>query len=445
MRVVRRPPSSSACAVSRDSGVRQLYLLISYIAAPFVALVLIWKGFGNRDYFGRFEERFGFGRSRVQSDSIWIHAVSVGEVTAATPLIRRLMASHPDTPIVVTTVTPTGAQRVLDLFGDTVVHSYAPYDMPGSVARFFERMRPKVAIIMETELWPNLWAECGKRDVPLVLANARVSPRSMHRYRRFVGLFSWALSYGIVIAAQSEADAERFLQLGSLPERTRVVGNIKFDYELPDGVAEEGRLLRDALGADRPVWIAASTHAGEETIALAAAARVRERFPDALLVLVPRHPKRFGEVEGVLKASRVAYVSRSSGATGNETTDVFFGNTLGELLVFYAASDVALVGGSLVPIGGHNLLEPAALGKPVLTGPHNFNAEDVAQIMVEEGGARIVADDRDLAEAVLALLADPAGCAAQGELARQAVLANRGSLDRLMALLEPLIPGPEVS
>lgn len=178
---------------------------------------------------------------------------------------------------------------------------------------------------------------------------------------------------------------------------------------------------------------------------LAAAARVRERFPDALLVLVPRHPKRFGEVEGILKASKVSYVSRSSGDSGEAATDVFFGNTLGELLMFYAASDVAFVGGSLVPIGGHNLLEPAALGKPVLTGPHNFNAEDVAQIMVEEGGARVVNDDRELADAVLALLADPAACAAQGERARQAVVANRGSLDRLMALLEPLIPAAEKS
>jgi 3-deoxy-D-manno-octulosonic-acid transferase len=419
--------------------VRQLYLLISYVAAPFVALVLIWKGFGNREYFERFEERFGFGRTRVDSDSIWVHAVSVGEVTAATPLIRRLMAAHPGTPVVVTTVTPTGAQRVADLFGDTVVHSYAPYDMPGSVARFFERMRPKIAVIMETELWPNLWAECGKRDVPLVLANARVSPRSMHRYRRFVGLFRWALSYGIVIAAQSEADAERFLSLGSLPERTRVVGNIKFDYELPEGVDEEGRTLRQSFGADRPVWIAASTHAGEETMALDAARDIGAQVPGALLLLVPRHPKRFGEVEGILRNSGARYVTRSSGASGDSETDVFFGNTLGELLVFYAAADVAFVGGSLVPIGGHNLLEPAALGRPVLTGPHNFNAEDVAQIMVEEGGATLVEHPADLAGAVLALLNDETARAAQGERARQAVVANRGSLDRLMALLEPLI------
>ncbi len=418
---------------------RQLYLLISYIAAPFVALVLIWKGFGNREYFERFEERFGFGRTRVDADSIWVHAVSVGEVTAASPLIRRLMAAHPGTPVVVTTVTPTGAQRVRDLFGDTVVHSYAPYDMPGSVARFFERMRPKISIIMETELWPNLWAECGKRDVPLVLANARVSPRSMHRYRRFVGLFRWALSYGIVIAAQSEADAQRFLSLGSLPERTRVVGNIKFDYELPDGVDEEGRALRESLGADRPVWIAASTHAGEETAVLEAAREIRSEVSEALLVLVPRHPKRFDEVEGILRSAGMSYVSRSSGASGGAETEVFYGNSLGELLIFYAASDVAFVGGSLVPIGGHNLLEPAALGRPVLTGPHNFNAEDVAQIMIEEGGATLVDDPGDLARAVLALFADDAARATQGERARQAVVANRGSLDRLMALLEPLI------
>ena len=234
---------------------RAFYLFLSYVLAPLVVPILVWKALRNPDYLDRWEERFGFGRTRTRRRAIWIHAVSVGEVVAASPMVKDLRQRFPDVPVVMTTVTPTGAQRVSGLFGDEVIHSYVPYDMPGAVRRFFDRFRPRLAIIMETELWPNLYDECGRRKVPLVMANARVSPRSMKHYRRFVSLFKETLSHGIVLAAQSQRDAERFLLLGADPGRTHVVGNIKFDIGLPDSVIAEGRELRAKQAADRPVWI----------------------------------------------------------------------------------------------------------------------------------------------------------------------------------------------
>jgi 3-deoxy-D-manno-octulosonic-acid transferase len=371
--------------------------------------------------------------------SIWIHAVSVGEVVAASSLIANLRKRYPEYPIVVTTVTPTGAQRVRDLFGDDVLHSYAPYDMPGSVRRFFARMNPRLAIVMETELWPNMYAECGARGVPLVLANARISPRSVARYRRFIGLFKEALSHGILIAAQSEQDAERFLSLGANPERVLVTGNLKADVTFQPGMTEAGRDFRAAHAAARPVWVAASTHAGEEEAALAAHELVLAQLPDALLLLVPRHPDRFAAVAELLERRRIAFHRRSLGETPARSDTVFLVDSLGELPKFYAAADVAFVGGSLVPIGGHNLLEPAVLGMPVISGPHNFNAEDIAVLLRDAGGLQLVADEAELGAAVATLLCDPALREQRGAQARQVVAESGGALEKLFALLGPLL------
>lgn len=418
----------------------RFYLVISYLAAPLVALLLLWKALGNRAYWERFEERFGFGRSHLASPSIWVHAVSVGEVVAASSLIAALRERYPQFPIVVTTVTPTGAQRVRDLFGDDVLHSYAPYDMLGSVRRFFRRMQPRLAIVMETELWPNMYAECGARGVPLVLANARISPRSVERYRRFIGLFRQALSHGIVIAAQSPQDAARFASLGASEERTHVTGNLKADLEFPPGMTDAGREFRTASMATRPVWVAASTHAGEEEAAINAHQDVRARLPDALLILVPRHPERFAGVAETLQRHHVAFRRRSLDEVPAPTDAVYLADSLGELPMFYAAADVAFVGGSLVPIGGHNLLEPAALGMPVVTGPHNFNSEDIAQLLLEAGGLEVVAGEAELGPAVATLLADPALRVQRGEQARRVVVESGGALAKLLDLLAPLLP-----
>lgn len=417
---------------------RFAYQVLVYLATPFVFLFWFWRGFTRRGYHDRLGQRFGLGLPDIPGGSVWVHAVSVGEVQAAAPLIKALKERFPAHTVVVSTVTPTGAERVIRLFGDEVTHCYAPFETPGAVRRFFDRIRPEIAVIIETELWPNLYAECGRRRVPLVLASARISPRSVRRYRHLTPLFREALSHGIVIGAQSEQDAQRFRDLGAAPARTFVTGNIKFDVEIDDALAGQGRAFAAAHFPGRSVWIAASTHAGEEEIVLAAHRRVLESVPDALLVLVPRHPERFPAVAELIRQTGMDFVSRTSGERCAGGTRVFLGDTMGELPLFYAASDVAFVAGSLVPIGGHNLLEPAALGLPILTGPHLFNAEDIADMFAERGASRIVADEAELAGAVVELFADEAARRAMGDRARQLLLDNRGSLDRLLELLKPL-------
>ncbi len=419
-------------------------LLLIYNAAtvlllPLVLLHLLWKGFGNRAYWQRIGERFGFYKTASAGDVIWVHAVSMGEVQAAAPLVRELLERWPDRRVLVTTTTPTGSDRVRALFGDRIEHVYAPLDFLFSVRRFFDWCRPCAAIILETELWPNLFRHCGARRVPLVLASARVSPRSIGRYRMVVSLFKETLSHGVVIAAQTEADARRFLSLGVAPERAHVTGNIKFDFTLPAGVAEEGRKLRAAYAPGRPVWIAASTHAGEEEVVLQAQRRVQQRFPEALCLLVPRHPERFDSVAGLIDAAGYRFVRRTQARQAGPDVEVLLGDTMGELLPLYAAADVAFVGGSIARIGGHNLLEPAALKLPFVTGPHTYNADDIARLFRDEGIAPVVRDADELAAAVCELLGDADERRRRGERAREIIDGSRGALGKLVDLLQPLL------
>jgi len=419
---------------------RFLYTILAYLLAPIFSAVLLWRGFRFRGYWSHFGDRLGFGR-RFDERTLWVHAVSVGEMQAAAPLVQTLREHYPGTPIVVSTVTPTGYAQACKLFRDGVHVRYVPLDVPGAVRRFFDRTKPRLAVIFETELWPNLFHRCGRLGIPLVLASARISPRSVRRYRLMVKLFEETLSHGIVIAAQSEGDAARFRSIGANPRRTHVTGNIKFDYRLPPETREHGRALRAQHAAGRPVWIAGSVHEGEEHAMLAAHRRVLAAHPDALFVLVPRQPAEFDLFADLLRAEGVPFVRRSEGGICTRDTQVLLVDTLGELLDFYAASDVAFVGGSLVTIGGHNLLEPAALGVPVLTGPHNFNSEDVARLLTERGGAAIVADGEALGRHVAELLADTAERERMGGLAREVVDQNRGALARLLCLIEPLLEG----
>jgi 3-deoxy-D-manno-octulosonic-acid transferase len=416
--------------------VQFLYRLLIHLAAPAGALVFWWRGLRDPDWGDRLGERFGLGRARPSSPGIWVHAVSVGEVVAASPLVQALRRKHPELPLVLTTVTATGARRARELFGDEVLHAWMPFDTPGAVRRFLDRMRPRVVVIMETELWPNLYAACARRAVPIVLANARISPRSLRRYRRFAGLFARVLSGDVTVAAQSERDAERFRELGADPGRTLVLGNLKADLAFPPGMIEAGRDFRARHAPDRPVWIAASTHAGEEEAALEAHAALRTRFPAALLLLVPRHPQRFEAVAELLAGRRLACVRRSRADVPSADTPVYLVDTVGELPLFYAVADIAFVGGTLARVGGHNLLEPAALGLPLVTGPHNFNAPDVALLLQEAGALEVVGNGEGLARAVTALCADPKLRDERGERARGVVADSRGALDKLLALLE---------
>ncbi|MGB5347502.1 MAG: lipid IV(A) 3-deoxy-D-manno-octulosonic acid transferase [Woeseia sp.] len=418
---------------------RITYVVLTYLLLPLYMLYWLLRGIINNSYWDRVGQRFGFGFPQLDDGSIWVHAVSVGEVTAAAPLVNDLLQRFPERRLLVTTVTPTGAQRAKGLFGDRIEHCYIPFETPFAVNRFFRSVRPAFALVMETEIWPNLYRGCGIRDIPLILVSARISPRSVNNYRKLLPLFRETLSHGILIAAQSEADAERFLSLGASKERTWVTGNIKFDIEIPAELPQQGRALRAELWPGRPVWIAASTHDGEEAQVLDAHAKICEQFPAALLVLVPRHPPRFNTVAALLEKRGVKFVSRTSGATPTAATSAFLVDTMGELPLFYAASDVALVGGTLEPIGGHNLLEPAGLGVPVVTGPHLFNTQQIADMFAEVGASTLVNNSDELAAAVIALLEHPDQAAAQGALGRAIVARNRGALKRLLVLLEPLV------
>lgn len=421
---------------------RLLYVLLVYLLAPVVIAMEAWKALWNPEYRGRLGQRLGFVDRLPPGGCLWVHAVSVGEVQAAAALVQALRGLFPALPVVVTTVTPTGAQRARSLFGDGVRHCYLPYDLPGSVHRFLERTDPRVAIILETEIWPTLYHALGRRGVPLVLASARVSTRSVDRYRRMASLFRDTLSHGILIGAQTAADAERFRTIGAAADRVRVTGNVKFDMEIPAESVAAGREFRARHAGERPVWIAGSTHEGEEEAALAAHDRVRERHPDALLVLVPRHPQRFESVRALLRRRGVAFAQRSAAEVPGAAHAVFLVDTLGELQMFYAAADVAFVAGSLVPVGGHSLLEPAVLGLPMLSGPHTHNAQDVAELFEQCGALGIVRSPEELAERVGRWFDDPDAARADGARGRQAVAQSRGAVGRLVAMVAPLLSRP---
>lgn len=419
---------------------RFVYLLAVYLAAPVISAVFLWRGLTDRGYWRNFGERFGFG-APAAPHGVWIHAVSVGEVQACAPLVGVLRQRYPDLPLTVTAVTPTGAARARALFGGAAQVRYVPFDLPGAVRRFFARVQPRLAVIVETELWPNLYRECGRRRVPLVLASARLSARSVGRYRRLGALFRDTLSQAAVVAAQGTGDAQRFQALGADPASTHVTGNLKFDFELPPKTIERGARLREQYAPARALWVAGSTHGGgEEQALLEAQRRVRALHPEALLVLAPRHPQRFAEAAALLHQAGVSFVRRSQGAAAAaHTCEVLLLDSLGELLDFYAAADVAFVGGSLVPIGGHNLLEPAALGVPILTGPYNSNSEEIARLLIASGAAEVVRDAAALGARIGALLANPEARVRIGAQGRASVDSNRGALGKLLGLIEPLL------
>ncbi len=418
---------------------RFAYAALTYLLLPVYASYWFLRGISNRSYWDRLGQRFGRNFPKPVGGCIWVHAVSVGEVQASVPLVRTLMERFPDRHLLITTVTPTGAQRVRMLFGDSVLHCYIPFETPDAVTSFFDSINPEIALILETEIWPNLYHECGRREIPLILVSARISPKSVNTYRKFLPLFRETLSHGIVIAAQSEADADRFRTLGAAPERTWVTGNIKFDIELPADLEERGLALRRDNFEGRPVWVAASTHDREESQVLHAHKLVQKQFPDAILVLIPRHPERFATVRANLHKDGYRFISRTEGMPCTSDAEVYLVDTMGEVPLFYAAADVAFVGGTLVPVGGHNLLEPAALRKPVVTGPHLFNTQDIADKFEKVGASITVNNAGQLGSAVADLFANKKSALDIGNRGFEIVQKNRGALARLLRLMEPLI------
>jgi 3-deoxy-D-manno-octulosonic-acid transferase len=420
---------------------RRIYTLLLYLLLPLVLVRLLWRSLSAPAYRRRLGERFGLLPRLHARGGVWVHAVSVGEVQASAPLIQRLLLTHPGLPVLVTTTTPTGSHRLTELFGQEVMHVYAPYDVPMVVRRFLRAGRPRLAIFVETEIWPNILDQCARRGIPTLLANARLSERSARGYARLGAFTRETFRRLDLVAAQSAADAGRFTALGVAPTQLVVTGSIKFDVRLPPSLHEQAAVIKRTWcggqgGVDRPVWIAASTHEGEDEQVLAAHRQVLRRVPDALLVLVPRHPERFSRVGQMVQRQGLALVRRSEGRPCTPETRVFLGDSMGELPMFFAAADLAFVGGSLVPHGGHNLLEPAALGVPVITGPHVFNFTPIAEMLLAADAAARVHDSAALAARVTTWLQDASARARVGENGRRVVEQNRGALDRLLDMIE---------
>jgi len=415
---------------------RFLYTLAWTLGLPFAFLYLLWRSRRQPEYRRHWDERMGRGRSLHGRPVIWLHAVSVGETRAAAPLVNALRERYRHHLILLTHTTPTGRSAGHDLFGDNVIQSYLPYDLPCLVKRFLDRVRPQLGIIMETEIWPNLFAACRQRGLPLYLVNARLSERSAQGYAHFSALIRPTLAALWGVAAQTAADAQRLAILGA--KDTVVTGNLKYDVSLPADTGTRAKLLREHFG-DRFVFLAASTREGEEALILDTLSRIDT--PGLLLALVPRHPQRFDEVARLLEAHGLSYVRRSSGQPASARTRVFLGDSMGELAAYYSAADLAFVGGSLLPLGGQNLIEAAAVGCPVLVGPHTFNFAEASSLAIDCGAARRVADANELAQAVRELCAEPERLKRMSAAGAAFTAGNRGATARVLAMIAVPTPG----
>lgn len=417
---------------------RFFYSVSIYLLSPIILLRLLYRALRAPAYARRWRERFGFVAQVNGGKTIWLHSVSVGETLAAVPLVKALQQRYPDYRLTVTCMTPTGSERIQAAFGDSVDHYYAPYDMQDSVARFLNRVRPGILIIMETELWPNTIAACASRNIPVILANGRLSAKSAAAYGKIPRLVSPMLQSMSAVVAQHADDGARFTQLGLPPEALAISGNIKFDLHLDSEVRAKAQSLTTEWQGEnqRPVLLAASTHAGEDELILQAYGQIKAALSVApLLVLVPRHPERFNQVAQLCEQAGFVVVRRSTGEP-TAPADILLGDTMGELMSFYGACDLAFVGGSLVPTGGHNMIEPAAWGVPVITGTYLFNFAEASRLLIE-GGAMVVCEDADnLAEQCIGLFANQQRRTQMGDAARQIAEANRGALDRLLAVID---------
>lgn len=416
---------------------RALYTALLRLLVPFGLLRLCWRGLRQPEYLRHWGERFGFYPSPLPpppSPNIWLHCVSVGETRAAAPLVAALRQRYPGYHILLTHATPTGRATGEQMFGDGVERVYLPYDLPGAMARFLDRFRPQLGLILETELWFNLIAAGTQRRIPLLLVNARLSEKSARGYARLGRLAAQGLRQLAAIAAQTEADAARLRALGA--SQVQVTGNLKFDVTAPPEAAAQGMALRRRFGIARPVFLAASTRDGEEALILDAVARAG--VPGLLTVIVPRHPQRFDEVARLLERRGLRYVRRSANVAA-EGVDCVLGDSMGEMSAYYAACDVAFIGGSLLPLGGQNLIEACAMGRPVLIGPHTFNFAEACVQAVACGAARRVRDAAELAQVLRALLDDAAARQAMAQAGLGFAAANRGATVRTLAIVEKFL------
>lgn len=414
-----------------------IYTTLFTLSLPIIILRLIWRGLKAPAYWQRWSERFGKTPLLSQHQQvIWIHAVSVGEVEACRPLVAAIQSEFPEHQLLITTMTPTGSDRVRQVFNTSVTHCYLPYDLPFAIKRFLDHTKPAFGIIMETELWPNLLSICHQRDIPMILANARMSDRSTKGYAHFSKLTQTMLNSLQLIAAQSDHDRQNFQKLGADIKKVHAVGNLKYEIMLSPDLIEQAAAMRNLWDPQRPVWIAASTHEGEEQIVLNASRQIRSQFPNVLLIIVPRHPERFDRVTALSQRAGFKTLRRSEHRPCPSDINVLIVDTMGELPLFYAASDVAFVGGSLIPHGGHNLLEPAALGRTIITGPHFFNFKGITQQFLDADAAIMVTDTESLAQEVISLLKSRDKRIKMGEAGLKLITHSQGASTRLLNLIK---------
>ncbi len=420
---------------------RSLYTTVTALALPFVFAHLWWRGRKLPGYRHRWWERLGrFSALNSEQPLVWVHAVSVGETIAATGLIQRILDSG-RAQVLVTTSTPTGAERVRSAFGERVLHVYAPYDLPWIARAFLQRTRPALAVVMETEIWPNMLAACAEQQIPVILANARLSERSARGYARFKRTTSRMLSCLTAVAAQHPDDGQRFLKLGLPHERLCVTGSIKFDIQVDEKLQQQAAALKEvySCGGRRTILMAASTHDGEEAQLLDAFDQVLRQHPNALLLLVPRHPDRF-EAVARLVGERYNMARRSTALPPEPDTQLVLGDTMGEMMLLYGASDIVFMGGSFISRGGHNMIEPAAWGLPIMSGPNVFNFADISERLEAAGGLVTVRNGGQWADQVNAWLDDEDERRRVGAIAQQFAASNRGALNRLMELVLQHLP-----
>lgn len=408
---------------------RALYQLLLWLTLPWIPLRLLVRGFKERGYWRHIPERFGW-IATVPGNPVWIHAVSVGEARAAAPLVEKFLAQTPAPPLLMTCMTPAGRATLEQLFGARVTVRYLPYDLGGAMRLFLRKAQPRVGIIMETELWPNLVRASQRAGIKLFLVNARLSARSARGYRKLAALARATLGGFEAVAAQTQADAARLLELGA--RSVAVSGNLKFDIDPPATQLELGRMFRQRIG-NRPVWLVASTREGEERLVLDAFAKSAPT--EALLVLVPRHPQRFDEVAALAKSSGLSLQRRSGGEAVQASTRVWLGDSLGEMFAYYQAADCALIGGSLLPYGGQNLIEACAVGCPVILGPHTENFKQAAEDAIAQGAAVRVENAESWAGEAVRLMQDGAARQRMGEAGKAFTAAHKGAAGRVWALL----------
>ncbi len=419
---------------------RALYSGVFYLAIPLILIRLLWRARRQADYLAHIGERFGFYPAQSEahdaSHLLWLHAVSVGEMRAAQPLIVALRAAYPDCRLLLTCMTPTGRETAQTLYGSFAQIIYLPYDLPFACARFFKHFQPRVGVIMETEIWPNLLASAKHHAVPTALVNARLSEKSARGYRRISRLSEPALAALSAVGAQSPEDAQRLNELGATS--VSVCGNLKFDVTPNPECIALGESWRDEIGT-RPVWLCASTREGEEGLLLEAFAALRTHIPNALLLIVPRHPQRFDEVALLVKRAGFSLTRRSTGFP-DKATAVWLGDSMGEMVAYYACADLALIGGSLMPFGAQNLIEACACGCPVLIGPSDFNFRQATRDALVVGAAlRVSADPDAIAAALVELFGQGDKLAGMREKGLSYTATHRGATARTLALLKPLI------